>query len=205
MRRITFNTCLALLLFGVFASRADAQIPVTDLAANANLQLINSQLITNNSAQMGQLASTATNVASTASTVANTLTILRAIEDKLLQINAILTTVIYIKNIVAREKEILRMQREITSNMQKMGRITPEELQVMNNSLLVAVKTTESFILLANDLLTTSVLRMGDDSRLSQFLSIDHQLAIQQSIMKATYLQYVVIDEERALLGAVRR
>jgi hypothetical protein len=196
---------MALLLFGVFASRVDAQIPVTDVAANANLQLINSQLIANNSAQMGQLASTATNVASTASTVANTLTILRAIEDKLLQINAILTTVIYIKNIVAREKEILRMQKEITSNMQKMGRITPEELQVMNNSLLVAVKTTESFILLVNDLLTTSVLRMGDDSRLSQFLSIDHQLAIQQSIMKATYLQYMVIDEERALLGAVRR
>lgn len=196
---------MALLLFGVFASSADAQVPVTDVAANANLQLINSQLIANNSAQMGQLASTATNVASTASTVANTLTILRAIEDKLLQINAILTTVIYIKNIVAREKEILRMQKEITSNMQKMGRITPEELQVMNNSLLVAVKTTESFILLANDLLTTSVLRMGDDSRLSQFFSIDHQLAIQQSIMKATYLQYVVIDEERALLGAVRR
>ena len=205
MRRVIFNICLALLFFGVFASNTDAQIPVTDVAANANLQLINSQLIANNSAQMGQLASTATNVASTASTVANTLTILRAIEDKLLQINAILTTVIYIKNIVAREKEILRMQKEITSNMQKMGRITPEELQVMNNSLLVAVKTTESFILLANDLLTTSFLRMGDDSRLSQFLSIDHQLAIQQSIMKATYLQYVVIDEERALLGAVRR
>jgi hypothetical protein len=153
----------------------------------------------------GHLTTTATQVTATATTVANTLSVLKAIENKLVQINAAITTTIYVKNIVQREREILRMQAEISKNIQKMGRLTPEELLILNNNLLMAVRTTESFIMLTNSLLTEGFLRMGDDSRLSQFFSIDNQLAIQQSIMKTYYIQYAIIDEERAILGAVRK
>lgn len=205
MKRIAFKVLLATLLLAVLIDRANSQVLVSDPVANSSLILINNQLIAQNSVLASNLTTTASEVTATSATVASTLNVLKSIENKLLQINSILTTVIYIKNIVAREKEILRMQKEITRNMQTMKRLTPEELQMMNTSLLVAVRTTESFITLANDLLTQSSFRMGDDSRLSQFLSIDSQLAIQQSIMKVTYLQYVVIDEERAILGAVRK
>jgi len=205
MKRISFKPALILFASLLFSVNIFSQ---TDPAAVAQLKLISFQLKVSNTQEklnLGHSATTATQAALTASTVANTLTVLRAIEDKLLQINSILTTTIYVKNIIQREREILRMQSEISQNMQKMGRLTPEELLMMNNSLLIAVRTTESFIILTNSLLTASVLRMGDDSRLSQFFSIDTQLAIQQSIMKAYYLQYSIIDEERAILGAVRK
>ncbi|MHC1705801.1 MAG: hypothetical protein AB9846_18010 [Tenuifilaceae bacterium] len=205
MKKVTFNVFVLLLLSLLFYGRVYSQVVVTDPVATANLNLIHGQLVTQTASMTGHLTTTATQVTATATTVANTLSVLKAIENKLVQINAAITTTIYVKNIVQREREILRMQAEISKNIQKMGRLTPEELLILNNNILIAVRTTESFIILTNSLLTEGFLRMGDDSRLSQFFSIDNQLAIQQSIMKTYYIQYAIIDEERAILGAVRK
>ena len=154
---------------------------------------------------MGELTSTTAQTAATASSVANTLTVLRNMENFLMKVNAVLTTTIYVKNIIAREKEILRMQKELSHAVQSMKHLTPEELLIWNTNILIAVRTTSEFITLAHDLLTSSVFKMDDNARMSQFFDIDKQLAIQQSIMKSYYIQYSIINEERAVLNALRK
>jgi hypothetical protein len=204
MKKLIIKVILLFLTFVLFTELSKAQDPVAD----ALLQMINAQVTaqtSQNSSQLAQLATTSTQATATANTVANTLKHLQDIEKTLQTVNAVLTTVVYVKNITTREKEILKMQSEIASNVQKMKNITLEELQTLNNNLLVALKTTESFISLTNDLLKDKTFRMGDDSRLSQFFSIDEQLAIQQSLMRANYMQYAIINEERAISNSIKK
>lgn len=184
---------------------AKAQRLVYDPVSDANLKALEATIASNQAAQMGELTSTATQTAATASSVANTLTILRNMENFLLKVSAVLTTTIYVKNIIAREKEILRMQKELSNAVQTMKHLTPEELLIWNTNILIAVRTTAEFITLAHDLLTSSVFKMDDNARMSQFFEIDKQLAIQQSIMKSYFIQYSIINEERAVLNALRK
>lgn len=203
----TEQTKIFLVLFALLflSGIAKAQRLVYDPVSDANLKALEMTIQANQAAQMGELTSTTAQTAATASSVANTLTILRNMENFLMKVNAVLTTTIYVKNIIARQKEILRMQKELSNAVQTMKNITPEELLIWNTNILIAVRTTEQFIILANDLLTGSVFRMDDNARMSQFFSIDKQLAIQQSIMKAYYVQYSIINEERAVLNSLRK
>lgn len=200
-----YSIAIIILVFGLSIT-ANAQIPVSDVVANSQLTIIAKAAAVTTAKQVEEaasLATTAMQVTTTANTVMTTLNHLKEIEEKLEVVSSVLTTAIYVKNIVAREKEILATQRAIAVNTKEMKYITLEELRDLNDNLILVLKTTGAFISLANDLLKPKTLRMDDYSRLQSFLTIDKQLAIQQSIMRAYYHQYQVIEEERTIMTAI--
>lgn len=205
MKNIKITIVLVLLSPVLLTVKLYAQ---RDPVADATLQMINAHVTAQtaiNSNQLSQLTTNTASATSTATTVSNTLAYLKEIEKKLQTVNAVLTTVVYVTNITTMEKDILKMQSEIASNTKKMNYLTPAELQIINQNLLVVLTTSEGLIKLTNDLLTNKTYRMGDDSRLSHFFSIKEQLAIQQNFMRATYFQYSVINEERAINASITR
>lgn len=205
MKTIKTKIILEFLTAIVLTGNALAQ---RDPVADATLQMINAHVTTQtaiNSSQLSQLTSNTASATSTATTVSNMLSYMKDIEKTLQTVNSVLTTVIYVKNIATMEKEIIKMQSEVSGYTSKMHFLTPEELQMINSDLLIVLTTSEGLLKLTNDLLTNKTYRMTDDSRLSQFLTIKEQLAIQQNFMRATYFQYSVINEERAINSSVSK
>ncbi len=205
-RTIKILTVSVILLLSSIGAKAQIGTSVVyDPVADANLFMINETLITNASLQAGYAANTTTNTALTATSLASTLAVLERMENFLLKVSEALTTTIMVKNIIEREREIIATQKIIGRNIQKFKNLSPEELQVLTNHMLLAVRTTEGFVTLAYDILAGGFFKMDDGARMSKFFDIDKQIAIQQSIMRAYYVQYSIIDEERAILNAVRR
>jgi ribosomal protein L16/L10AE len=213
MKKHTTKIFFFILLLSVLNyTKTFSQVIVNDPFANAQLQMIfdvmaqqAAQDAANTAEQLSKLQITAQQITSAASSASKTLEVLQKTEELLVKIGTNLTTVVYVKNMIQREKEIIRMQKEMFGNVQKMQHITAEELLILNNHLLLAVRTTSEFIVLANQLFTDGFFKMDEHSRIEELFSIDNQLAIQQALMKSMYIQYTILNEERSILGAVRK
>ena len=209
MKRLNKISVVSIILISIFIIKSKAQ---TDPAADLQLQIINDQLgmqaqVNEQNAlyQNGQMVTTAGNTAAAASTLTNVLNMMNDAEQTLETVSSVLQTVMYVQDIVTEEKNIVQMQKQISQNSSQFKHLTVAELKEMNDNILNSLKVTESFLTLANQVLSNKTFKMNDHERMSEFFTIKEQMSIQESLMRALYYQYCVIDEERAINSAIPR
>lgn len=169
-------TILILILIFAFKS-AFCQIPVTDAAANATLSGLNAQIsLLNTKTTSNQIANKAEFVQQT-STLINTLNHLKEVKKRLQKVNALLSNVIYYKELVETQLKLIDQQMDYISEVKKDGNITALELSTISSIFSDMLARTQGLLSFATQILTDAKYEMNDYERLEQLKKISDEMS----------------------------
>lgn len=153
----------------------------------------------NSKSSLYQVKNQAEFVAQT-STLKETLTFMKETRDKLKKVNALLSQVIYYKDLIKTQLTIIDYQIDYISDIKDDDKIKPEELKAINDMFGDMLRRSEGLLKLAGELLRDEKYEMSDADRLENLKKINDEMSSIFSEMVGVTQKYDYLRKERQMI-----
>lgn len=159
-----------LLIYLLFSIPVFSQIPVTDAAANVTLEALTMQ-------ESVIQISNYTEYAQQTSTLATTLETIKEMRDVLSEISSVVSEVVYYKDIIATQLNIIKYEIDYITTLREDGSITTTELSNATAMLGDILIRSEDLLSLATDIISQGDVDMESSDRIQLLKEISIEMS----------------------------